>query len=412
VAWLGVLGLAATACGGQSRGNERANGGSSVESGVSGVSGSKDHAPPTGGGLSTGGALPAGGTDNAGESAGGSHAGGSNSSVGNAGDSGQAGTADASGGETGIPPIPPVLSDVKPSAGCGKEATQATGMFVKFTIQTSGTKDADCADKLNGIPKCGAWSIPRDYYVWLPPNYDKQRAYPLVIQAAGCSSSATSVYSLSETGDASGIGLGGTVIRVGLAPPPNDIGHPTNPGQGCFDDSEGDDSVEWPFYEALIDKLKTELCYDENRIFAAGSSSGGRLANELGCKYAGNANGYAIRGVAVHGGTLPTQPAYVPSCSDKPMAGIWSDDLNGVTGSNEVAIARAMQVNHCSVGTSYDTAPVTAFPLGQDLFSCKKILDCPAEFPLVVCRLATGHVSNDPLVNLSFAKFLQTLQAP
>ena len=35
------------------------------------------------------------------------------------------------------------------------------------------------------------------------------------------------------------------VVRVGLTPAPNSIGHGTNENQGCFDDKEGDDSVDW-----------------------------------------------------------------------------------------------------------------------------------------------------------------------
>jgi hypothetical protein len=34
-----------------------------------------------------------------------------------------------------------------------------------------GGKDVNCADKLNGAPKCGPGSVARDYYFWRPPDY-------------------------------------------------------------------------------------------------------------------------------------------------------------------------------------------------------------------------------------------------
>jgi poly(3-hydroxybutyrate) depolymerase len=125
--------------------------------------------------------------------------------------------------------------------------------------------------------------------------------YELVFEAPGCSGNGAVVQSLSPTNDNMGVGANRTVIRVGLTPPPLSVGHGTNPGEGCFDDKEGDDSVDFVFYESLLDKLETELCYDENRVFAAGTSSGAWLANELACKCAGDTHGHALRGVVTDG---------------------------------------------------------------------------------------------------------------
>ena len=154
----------------------------------------------------------------------------------------------ADGGEAGASPDPNDVTAVIRSAGCGQAATQTTGEFVKYTITTSGTKDSDAT----GGPK-GDWSFERDYYVWLPPDYDENTAYPLVIQGPGCGGIGTDVYSLSPHDNGLGEGVNGTVIRVGLTPPPDEINHVEALDQGCFDDKEGDDSVEWPFYEAVMD---------------------------------------------------------------------------------------------------------------------------------------------------------------
>jgi polyhydroxybutyrate depolymerase len=411
---LGLFGVALSACSGHTAQNQTQSGGASASGGANtsgSVSSSKGGGAMTSGGA--GGVMsPAG----AGTSGNASAAGGALPS---AGQGGQLNTAGASGGGAGGMPNPTDISKVKPSLGCGKDPMQATATFVKYTIQTSGTKDADCADKLNNVPKCGAWSVPRDYYIWLPPTYDKQHAYPLVLQAPGCGGNGTQVYPLSPTNSTDDAGVNGTVIRVGLTPAPNSIGHGTNENQGCFDDKEGDDSVDFVFYENLLDKLKTELCYDENRVFAVGNSSGAWLANELLCKYGGDTRGYAMRGVLTSQGGLPTEPKWTPKCTSAPVAGAWVYEIGDTTDTfpaPKFAIARAMKANGCQA-FDVDTAQLEDFPIGgaQPSSTCKRILGCPKSepYPLIVCALpGTAHGSHDEVVNPAFAAFTQLLAPP
>jgi poly(3-hydroxybutyrate) depolymerase len=271
---------------------------------------------------------------------------------------------------------------------------------------TMGTKPAGCADG-----KCGPWSYEREYFLSLPANYNTTKAYPLVFQGPGCGGSGQNVYPLNNNVD-------GTVIRVGLTPPPNAILHSTNPNQGCFDDKEGDDSVDFVFYETLRDKLKTQLCFDENRVFASGNSSGAWLANEMACKYSGNTQGYAIRGIAANTGGLPTTPAFVPVCTTSPMAGMWIHEINDATNpftGTKVAIKRAMAVNGCTIGTDYDTATFDNFPIGggNPDTTCKLIKGCPATYPLVVCALpGNAHGSHDNVANPGFSKFISAFSSP
>jgi predicted esterase len=401
----------ALACSGHTEGNH-AQGGASASSGAPGGAGKSSANSGVGAG-----STASGGAHDVEAPSSGAPPSAGDSSTGRSGGSGDG------GGGSGILPDPDDVLTVKPSPGCGKDATQAKGELVKYTLQTSGTKDPNCADKLqDNQPVCGEWSVPRDYYVWLPPDYDKTNAYPLVLEGPGCGGDGTNVYSLSPLNAVTGpsVGVNGTVIRVGLTPPPASIGHGTNPGEGCFDDKEGEDSVDLVFYETLIDKLKNELCYDENRVFASGSSSGAWLANELGCKYAGNTEGYAIRGVLANGGGLPTQPQYLPTCSKLPQAGLWlweTGDPSGPFISNKFAVARAMSVNGCA-GTDYDAAKASGmlenFPIGNGKpdATCQRILGCMPQHPLVVCELpGSSHVSHDDVVNSAFATFLLTLEA-
>jgi hypothetical protein len=260
---------------------------------------------------------------------------------------------------------------------------------------------SNCADQ-----KCGPWSYVREYYVVLPTGYDKTKPYPLLFEGPGCGGKGNNLYALPD--------LASAVIRVGLSPSADaQAFHSTNPGQGCFDDKDGDNSVDWPFYETLYDKLAATLCFDRNRVFAGGNSSGAWLANELGCKYAGDAN-RPIRGVMPNVGGLPTDARYVPTCTQSPLAGFWSYQVGDFSGNalsgDIVAINRALRVNGCSpAGVSYDTATFDPFPISPtDNTSCKRVKGCPDLEPVVVCALpGNGHTSNDAVVNPGWCSFLK-----
>ena len=395
-------------------------GGSANVGGMSNA-GSAGALPGGTGGLSGGGASGAGGGGASGAGAGGggasgAGAGGGGASGGGAGGA-SAGTGGASGGGAsgggsggsggGSDPITQVLK----SAGCGMTAPGAFSpgaTSAAQTIHTSGTKAINCADSA-----CGAWAYDRQYYVTLPSGYDPTKAYPLVFEGPGCGGSGQDVYPLTDPA-ASTPNAANTVIRVGLTPPPNAIGHSTNPNQGCFDVNEGDDSVEWPLYENLYDKLTSSLCVDRQRVFASGSSFGGSLANELGCKYAGDAT-RPIRGVLVNTGGLPTAAAFVPTCTNKPMAGMWvgeSGDAETPFAGNVNAINRAIAVNKCT-GGDWPTTPTQNYAIaGGNLDSvCKAITGCPALTPLVVCLISGNqHATHDTVVNPGFSTFLEAFE--
>ena len=209
-----------------------------------------------------------------------------------------------------------------------------------------------------------------------------------------------------------------TVIRVGLSPSKDaEVFHATNPGQGCFDDKNDDSSVDWPFYETLYDHLASTLCFDRNRVFAGGNSSGAWFSNELGCKYAGDAM-RPVRGIKPNTGGLPTDPKYVPTCTTKPMAGFWSHEVGDTTNpfsGNIIAMDRALQVNGCTVSAgvteTYENATTannfTPFPVGTDMTSCKRYKGCPDLTPMVVCPLqGNNHASHDAVVDPGWPAFV------
>jgi hypothetical protein len=377
-------------------------------------------APGASGDLGTSGGAPAAGGASTVAGAGGMSVSGGAGGASSAGASGAstAGAAGSSAGTSGTNDI----TKVAPTAGCGMDPPAALKPGTTSgsqTIMTMGTKPTtmgnqagDCADT-----NCGPWSYNREYFVTLPMGYDKTKAYPLVFEGPGCGSGGTSVYPLTDPTAGNAQNAGNTVIRVGLTPPPNTIGHATNPGQGCFDDKEGDSSVDWVFYEDLYDRLAGQLCFDKNRVFSTGNSSGAWFSNELGCKFAGDPT-RPVRGIMPNTGGLPTTPpSQVTTCTNKPMAGMWvgeTNDPENPFSHNIDAINRAIQVNGCT-GGPWGTTPTADYPIGggKPDTTCKQITGCPALYPLVVCLIpGNQHASHDDTTNPGFTTFLKFFSKP
>jgi hypothetical protein len=368
------------------------------------------------GGAGTG--AVAGAAAGAGRAAGGATAGAGGASGGvAAGADGGADTPDEAGNDVGtsVPSADAAaglgfggsdITTVEKTKGCGVDATGLTrGVLVgPMHISTMGTKAANCADS-----KCGPWTDTRDYWIQLPIGYDANRAYPLVFEGPGCGGQGNNLYALPDFASA--------VIRVGLSPSAYwQAYHPTQPHQGCFDDSDGDNSVEWPFFENLYDQLAGQLCFDRNRVFASGQfDTGGRLADELACKYAGDAT-RPIRGVMSNAGDWSTDPRFIPTCTGKPMAGMWVHNIGDPVkpwASTKLAIARAMRVNGCTLGTGYDDATLDNFPIGggNPDTTCQRIAGCPDVAPLVVCLLPGNyHSGNDSVVNPGRPTFINLFE--
>jgi hypothetical protein len=384
----------------------------SMAAGTTGAAGSST-AGASGGGAGGGGGLAgsnAGGTGGAaGSSTGGASGtddGGASGSDGGGGSGGLAGSTDggvagAIGAGLGFGGSD--ITKIVPTTGCGMDPGQAIGIPVRYTIQTSGTKAPDCADS-----NCAPWSYLREYYLRLPTGYDNTKAYPVIIEAPGSGGTGLNLYALPD--------LAGTAIRVGLSPPPIAIGHATNPGQGSFDDAEGDDSVEWPFLENLYDLLARRFCFDRNRVFAAGSQRGGIFATEIACKYAGDPTRPVRAALSNSGGLI--QPMFVPTCTTNPTAGMWVNQIGNGTRPftfSMAAITRAMAVNRCTIGTGYADAQFENFPIGgmNPDTTCQKVKGCPELYPLVVCALPGNDSSgNEAVANPGFSTFIKLFSAP
>lgn len=120
------------------------------------------------------------------------------------------------------------------------------------------------------------------YRVDLPNDYDKQRAYPLVLAFHRAASTADDLRAALNLADVTG----GEAIVVY----PNSL----------------NDAPSWepmrdiPLYDALLAKLEQGFCVDSDRIFAAGDGNGSLFVNLLGCVRSDQ-----LRGIGLNAGAPP-----------------------------------------------------------------------------------------------------------
>ena len=86
----------------------------------------------------------------------------------------------------------------------------------------------------------------------------------------------------------------------------------------CYDDKDPN-SIEHPFLERFLAQVGEKSCYDKNKVFVQGHSSGGWYSNMIGWTHTTE----LIRAMSSNGGGLPDDSAERPKLNGKPMAGLW-----------------------------------------------------------------------------------------
>jgi hypothetical protein len=189
--------------------------------------------------------------------------------------------------------------------------------------------------------------------------------------------------------------LGGTEQAIYVA-----MDLPTNmANMNCYDNRDGALSQEWEAFELFHSVVDENYCVDNNRIYVAGYSTGGWLANMWGCYFAGDGQNpastpgvprkfaprYRIRGqAAVTGG----EPANNPPCNGK-VAAVWihdsGDNANPIAG-NIAALERVGKMNGCDT-TYMNTAIQEPWHPEHPLLGnvCKRFTSCAASTPVVFC---------------------------
>ena len=309
----------------------------------------------------------------------------------------QAASRSANDGGTSAEP----LTTSTPSMGCGQQSPpdQLLGKFTQYSMHVTGaTLD----------PSFSVAAHDRNYFVWVPTNYDGSKPLRVTFQFMGCGSrtaAATANYKLMSKDPDS--------IYVAMNMPP--AGFPPA-GKDCFDNTVGDTSVEWEFMGLVASKVQKDFCVDESRVFVSGYSSGAWVSNMFGCYFAGKdpnrkfGADVSVRGqVSVTGG--PVQPDV--TCGSK-VAALWihdSDDKeNPIGGNQSTSLPNVLKRNGCTGDVAGATEPFGSVSALSSV--CKRFTACPAEFPVVWCPTAgKGHSAQDDLALPGFIEF-QNLMNP
>ncbi|HEX3774990.1 MAG TPA: hypothetical protein VHV51_11035 [Polyangiaceae bacterium] len=308
----------------------------------------------------------------------------SSSSYGGLSSAGSSGSGSTSGGMSG-------LDAALPSAGCMKPlpAGQTLGTYVKYTVhQTGATLD----------PNFSYPAYDRDYYVWLPKDYDNTKPYRVTFLGYGCGNKYagnTATYRLMTQDPES--------IYVGMNMPPDNIATQEGP---CYNDNGGLQSTEWEFFGLMGDQVEQTFCIDQNRVYVAGYSSGSWVANMFGCYFAGKdpsrkfGPDLSIRGQStVTGGPVPSS---VP-CGGK-VAGMWIHDINDPAndyGGSVMARDRVLAENGCVGSATKAWGEI-------DLLSsvCQQYTACPLDYPVVFCTtMGLEHSAQDDRALPGFIEF-------
>lgn len=462
LAWIAIAGgvlLGCSSSGGGTKpivgsgGSPGTGGGSTATGGATTASGG---ATATGGAIGSGGTTPTGGMSAIGGATG--SGGTATPGTGGAGQGGGGATGAGGGAAGGAAPLL--------SAGCGQAAPTPTGMigttqYGKFSLSIT----AQSVLSFNRTPGQNQ-AIDRLYYVRLPDGYDPTKPYRVIYVGPGCGltqdTQATPKGFTLGTDIANSTGAKTQAIVVQLEPgtynpaaynPANcrvaDTSGCNATSQYCFDDwasetgtpavsripdvTSGAVAMERAYFDALHKKIEASYCVDKGRQFYAGYSSGGWLAQQLGCWFPD-----VLRAQAnVTGGIPPILRDNALTgandyCVKHPIAAFLihsnPDVSNGFQGSVD-ASRRLFALNGCTgavpggtVGpplpgsqipaglASYTIAgvPASMIPGAPNTadFQCYRYATCPASYPMVFCvSSSAGHQDQKEHANPAFWEF-------
>jgi polyhydroxybutyrate depolymerase len=316
-----------------------------------GASGSGSNAGSTAGPSALAGAsgsiTPTAGTGAGAAGTGGMSGGGGAGGFGGASVAGSAGNGGGAGGSPAVR-----------STGCGMAAAQPLATWSERPKLPVNGKD-------------------RQWWVWLPNDYDPMRAYPVIFTFHGCGGASNFIPMQTETGDDA------IVIRG------------TGADNGCWTyGGEGEDVM---FFDAMLATIGAQYCADTSRVFAMGYSSGGWMTNTLECT-----RGDKLRATGTLSGGRAGNGM---GCKGK-FARATVHDLNDPTNPFDKQGAaqeldRVLAQNHC----------MTALPpVMEDPAPCARYQGCDAGYPVIACRTeGKGHDRQDALAMDVFWKLFSSL---
>jgi polyhydroxybutyrate depolymerase len=360
VACLSVL---AAGCSGSDSSNvaSHAGGSAATNTGVggSGVAGGS-------GGLSSasGGTANPGGSSNTGGSSSKTDTGGSSGAGGTSGSGGVKGGATATGGagtggKIAVGGTTAVgTAGSTPSTGCGKTTTLKSGR-ASITV-------ANVADTA------------REYILTLPSNYDPNHAYRLVFAWHPWMGSAQMI----QNGRYYGLQTEANNDAIFVAPEGLNFTQNGQSGLG-WGNANGEDVT---FYHTMLDLFRSEICIDEDRIFAVGFSFGAMFSFTLGCTaestlraiipMAGNT--FTSGGCASN--TRPVAVMAFIGLQDSLLSGHRQAVSSYATRDGCTTTTQTMSPSWCD-GLSSTNLPCT----------CVQYQGCQQGYPVVSCEYTAGH---------------------
>lgn len=191
---------------------------------------------------------------------------------------------------------------------------------------------------LLGLPAAVAWSLrdnwtapegfsrrtitydglERSYYLRLPPGYDKEKSYPLILLihgGAGGAPQALRAYPLAEVTDREGAIL---VAPNGTGPLQKEIGRTWNVefGFGPARTNQVDDTG---FLRALILHLEDTLAVDRERVYLTGLSNGGILCHWMAARHSDLIRGIAPVAATLGGRDPAEKEMHIPPAPQHPV---------------------------------------------------------------------------------------------
>lgn len=196
----------------------------------------------------------------------------------------------------------------------------------------------------------------REFSVYVPPDYDRTKAYALYFTFHGCGGGKSPSAYIQATG-------GKAIV---IAPQ----GLQGSCGAGVSGWLRAKDSEDFEFFDKLMQWAESGYCIDKKRVFAAGHSHGAWFTGQLGC-YRGD----VLRAIQPQSGG----PVDLTACKSQ-VAALFVHHVDD--GSVRIADGEAFRdqylaANHCS----RSTAPAAQAP-------CVEYQGCDSGFPVAWCPLA------------------------
>jgi poly(3-hydroxybutyrate) depolymerase len=253
------------------------------------------------------------------------------------------------------------------SSGCGKAPTIASsnynnGHHIAITVG----------------------SMPREYILNVPTNYDNTHPYKFVIAYHELNGNDDEMYKYSYY-NLLPLSNNSTIFVA-----PNGQQNNANCTQagGCGWPNPSDTDMK--FADALVAQIEENFCVDTNRIFATGWSYGASMSEQTACErpLTGPVNGWGVRAIAVYSVAYLSNTDNCKASSSKPVAYYASHGTNDVT----LQYSGGVSIAQTWAAADGCTAQTPTQATGNHV--CTNYMGCAAGYPVEFCSFVGPHTPN------------------